>query len=114
MISELDIWFLLNMVLNFDLRAWYLVFTEYGAEFRSQSSVLVTSGKANLVSFWKANFFIFYSKAVVRKHTSTTKNTAKDVLHQTDSSFFCSSVSYFNTIYSKKKKKLLNIPKHCI
>ena len=39
LMSELDIRYLLNMVLNFDLRARYSVSTEYGAEFRSQSSI---------------------------------------------------------------------------
>ena len=38
-ISELDIWCLPNLVLNFGRRARCSVSTEFGAEFRSQSSI---------------------------------------------------------------------------
>ena len=53
--------------------------------------------------FIKATLFLF-KKQYLRKHTSTIENIGTSEFYRTVCSFFCSSVSYVDTIYSDKLK----------
>ena len=51
LITELDIPYLQNVVLNFDLSARYYISAEYGAQFGSQSSIFGSQTNVELSFF---------------------------------------------------------------